>query len=374
MAEHCARLACGCVIDAAHHVLGTTKGEASSSSPAMGSPPVAGSPSRRPRASFALVRPPGHHAGYDDTPNHRAEGFCFFNSVAVAAGCVLRSGAAERVCILDWDVHHGNGTQQLFYDDGRVLYISLHRFGDRWYPETGDVDEVGEGAGVGMNVNIPWPENGLGDSDYLAAFHLVVLPIILSHNPDLLLLSAGFDAADGDAQGKMHVTPTGFASLTTLLMRKLRCPIAAALEGGYNRVVTPQCTEAVIRVLLGERPDAPQTQLLKPCTETTLREVIKVHQAHWPVLGGQEEALARFFHEAAAKGQPPRVWRRTASSSHARRRRRCADGRAAGATRARCGANCRMTSTSARAATACDGTSRDEARGAGPQRRRPGPR
>ena len=228
---------------------------------------------------------------------------------------MLRSGAAERVCILDWDVHHGNGTQQLFYDDGRVLYISLHRFGDRWYPETGDVDEVGEGAGVGMNVNIPWPENGLGDSDYLAAFHLVVLPIILSHNPDLLLLSAGFDAADGDAQGKMHVTPTGFASLTTLLMRKLRCPIAAALEGGYNRVVTPQCTEAVIRVLLGERPDAPQTQLLKPCTETTLREVIKVHQAHWPVLGGQEEALARFFHEAAAKGQPPRVSKRSRTAS-----------------------------------------------------------
>ena len=113
----------------------------------------------------------------------------------------------------------------------------------------------------------------------------------------------------------MHVTPTGFASLTTLLMRKLRCPIAAALEGGYNRVVTPQCTEAVIRVLLGERPDAPQTQLLKPCTETTLREVIKVHQAHWPVLGGQEEALARFFYEAAAKGQPPRVSKRSRTAS-----------------------------------------------------------
>ena len=144
-ADAAARLACGCVIEAA---LGVLK-EAANPSPKA-------PPDYRPLA-FALVRPPGHHAGADDTPGHRAEGFCFYNSVAVAAGCAIAQGSTK-VCILDWDVHHGNGTQHLFYEDGRVLYISLHRYGDRWYPETGSADEVGERGGVGTNVNVPWPE------------------------------------------------------------------------------------------------------------------------------------------------------------------------------------------------------------------------
>ena len=152
------------MIDAALDVLGATK-------------KASQAPSARP-LSFALVRPPGHHAGADDTPGHRAEGFCFFNSAAVAAGVVLERGLAQKVCILDWDVHHGNGTQQLFYGDSRMLYLSLHRYGDRWYPETGAADEVGEGKGKGATVNVPWPENGMSDNDYYAAFELVLLPIL----------------------------------------------------------------------------------------------------------------------------------------------------------------------------------------------------
>ncbi len=301
-ADAAARLACGCVIDAA---LGVMR-EASA--------PAANAPVGFRPVSFALVRPPGHHAGADDTPGHRAEGFCFYNSVAVAAGCALEQGASK-VVILDWDVHHGNGTQHLFYDEGRVLYISLHRFGDRWYPETGAVDEVGEGAGAGRNVNIPWPDNGLHDTDYLAAFTLVVLPILRAFGPDLLLISAGFDAADGDAQGRMKVTPAGFAHMTAMLLQAVSCPVACALEGGYNPLVTSECCEAVLRVLLGEEAPPPAPQLLSRCCEPTLRAVVSKQQAHWPVLrDGRKGVLDRFFAEAAAIGQPERVSKRARSA------------------------------------------------------------
>ena len=122
--------------------------------------------------AFAVVRPPGHHADCG-----RATGFCFFNNAAVAARVALERGAARRVLILDWDVHHGNGVQDILYEDPRVLYVSLHRYGDGFYPGTGAATEIGAGAGKGFNVNIPWEEKGLGDADYLAAFDLVVDPV-----------------------------------------------------------------------------------------------------------------------------------------------------------------------------------------------------
>ena len=170
------------------------------------------------RLAFALVRPPGHHAGCDSTPGHHAEGFCFYNSVAVAAGVALDSGLAERVCIIDWDVHHGTGTQSIYWEDSRVLYISLHRYGGRWYPQTGSIKEEGAGRGRGYNVNIAWPEDGLTDSDYLAAFRLIVMPILEEFGPCLMLVSAGFDAGEGDVQGKMRVSPSGFGAFTRELM------------------------------------------------------------------------------------------------------------------------------------------------------------
>ena len=297
-ADTAARLACGCVIDATLDVIREAA-----------APPAKAPRGYRP-VSFALVRPPGHHAGADDTPGHRAEGFCFYNSVAVAAGCALAQGV-RKIAILDWDVHHGNGTQHLFYEEARVLYISLHRFGDRWYPETGELDEVGAGAGVGRNVNIPWPENGMHDTDYLAAFTLVVLPILRAFGPDLLVISAGFDAADGDAQGRMKVTPAGFAQMTAMLLQTVSCPVCCALEGGYNRLVTSECCEAVLRVLLGEQAPMPPPQLLSRCCEPTLRAVMSTQKAHWPVLSDDSEGvLDRFFAEAAAVGQPERMSKR----------------------------------------------------------------
>ena len=301
-ADNAARLACGCVIDAAHHVSQTTATDDNGSS----------SGARR-RTAFALVRPPGHHAGFDDTPGHRAEGFCFYNSVAVAAGCLLASGHARRVAIVDWDVHHGNGTQRLFYNDSRVLYISLHRYGAGWYPESGAIDESGEGDGVGFNVNIPWPANDIGDTDYLAAFHTIVVPILQGFAADALLVSAGFDAAEGDAQGRMRVTPSGFAAMMRVLLEGTSCPVAAALEGGYNSVVTSQCCEAVIRVLLGEEVAPPPTQRLSKHCQPTLRQVLDVQRPHWPVLRGS--MMDGYFARAATQQvAPARLSKRSRAS------------------------------------------------------------
>jgi histone deacetylase 6 len=272
-----ARLACGCVIDAAMAVL---------------------APSSAFSSSFALVRPPGHHAGFDDTPGHRAEGFCFYNSVAVAAGCALATERAQRVCILDWDVHHGNGTQRLFWRDPRVLYISLHRFdADRWYPKTGAPTDVGEGEGAGYTVNIGWPEDGLGNAEYIAAFSLLVLPLVRAFDPSLLLVSAGFDAADGDLQGRMKLTAGGFGAISAALL-SLGVPTSFALEGGYSLEATSRCCEAVLRVMLGEPLEHQPRARLSRCCERALRATMQAHEARWPVLRAQLDALVAYCEEA----------------------------------------------------------------------------
>ncbi len=137
------------------------------------------------RNAFAIVRPPGHHA---EPTEHM--GFCFFNNVAVAAREVQRQGLAKKVLILDWDVHHGNGTQRAFWDDPNVLYISIHRHdGGKFYPSSdfGALDMVGEGEGEGKSVNIPWPGPGFGDGDYIYAFQKIVMPIAYEFAPDLVI-------------------------------------------------------------------------------------------------------------------------------------------------------------------------------------------
>ncbi|KAF6252538.1 hypothetical protein COO60DRAFT_516835 [Scenedesmus sp. NREL 46B-D3] len=155
------------------------------------------------RTAFAIVRPPGHHA-----ESQELMGFCFFNNVAVAAHAALEQPGMERVLILDWDIHHGNGTQQIFQEDPRVLVVSLHRRDGNFYPQgCGYANEVGKGPGRGFNVNVPWTSKGMGDADYLAAFDLLLDPIITQFNPQLVLISAGFDAVDGDFLGRCHVSP-----------------------------------------------------------------------------------------------------------------------------------------------------------------------
>jgi acetoin utilization deacetylase AcuC-like enzyme len=179
----------------------------------------------------ALLRPPGHHA----RPG-RAMGFCLLNNVAVAAAHA-RSRGLERIAIVDWDVHHGNGTQEMFWRDPHVLYVSMHQ--SPFYPGTGEVDEVGEGDGRGYTVNVPLAAGG-GDAVYASAFERVVLPVVEAYSPDLVLVSAGFDASARDPLAQMDLSPAAFGWMARKLGRladmSAKGRMALVLEGGYDLV------------------------------------------------------------------------------------------------------------------------------------------
>ena len=178
---------------------------------------------------LAVVRPPGHHATRD-----RAMGFCLLNNVAVAAAAARAAGAA-RVAIVDWDVHHGNGTQDIFWDDPNVLYLSVHQF--PYYPGTGAPTEIGGPAAAGATINVGLP-SGSGDSDYAAVFDHVVIPALARFAPDIVLVSAGFDAFEHDPIAGMRVSNAGFAAMARRLRvvadRHASGRIVAVLEGGYD--------------------------------------------------------------------------------------------------------------------------------------------
>lgn len=235
--------------------------------------------------AVAVVRPPGHHAECAE-----AMGFCLFNNVGVAAEVVKRKHGVKRVLIVDWDVHHGNATQNMFLDDPAVLYVSLHRYDNGlFYPgPSGSPDIVGTKEGTGRNVNIGWNTRNVGDGAYLAAFNLVILPICEEYRPELIIISAGFDSAEGDYLGGIKVTPGGYAQLTRMLMNVCE-KVVVVLEGGYNIRSISLSMAAVVSTLLGDEPQAardPNT-LDVSCLQsiyTTLRH----HQKHWKNLEGVE--------------------------------------------------------------------------------------
>ncbi|HTT77890.1 MAG TPA: histone deacetylase [Candidatus Binataceae bacterium] len=202
--------------------------------------------------AFAIVRPPGHHA----LPG-RAMGFCFFNNIAIAAKWLIERRGLSRVLILDWDVHHGNGTQEMFYASPQVLYMSTHQ--SPFYPGSGGLEETGTGAGNGFTVNLPLPAT-FGDNEYLYGFDHLLMPIAHEFKPEFVLISAGFDSHYRDPLGSMRVTEAGFAAMTRRLklLADEYCggKLVAVLEGGYDLKALTDSGRAVIEEL-GRSGDDP---------------------------------------------------------------------------------------------------------------------
>ncbi|KAI5300087.1 Histone deacetylase hda1 [Ascosphaera atra] len=239
--------------------------------------------------AIGVIRPPGHHAEHDKTM-----GFCVFNNVCVATkACQKEFGErCRKVLILDWDVHHGNGTQEAFYDDPNVLYMSLHVFRDgTFYPggDAGDYDHCGEGNGLGRNVNVPWPIQGMGDGDYLYAFQQVIMPIAYEFDPDLVIISAGFDAAAGDELGGCFVTPPCYAHMTRMLMNLAQGKVAVCLEGGYNFRSISKSALAVARTLMGEPPDRLSSTAASNVAVKTVELVKREQSKYWQCLYPKRE-------------------------------------------------------------------------------------
>jgi acetoin utilization deacetylase AcuC-like enzyme len=227
---------------------------------------------------MALVRPPGHHA-----ERERAMGFCFYNSVAAAAAHALSLGM-ERVAVMDYDVHHGNGTQWIFYEDPRVLYVSTHQY--PFYPGTGAAGDVGRGKGAGFTLNVPL-EAGSTDGDYADVFKALVIPVIDQFKPELVLISAGYDAHERDPLARMRLSTSGYSALTKSLceVADTHCHgrVVAVTEGGYDLTALKACLESSIAILDGAPLTKPQ-EPPQPATDRsrlTIAAVRSTQSKYW---------------------------------------------------------------------------------------------
>ncbi len=245
------------------------------------------------RRVFANVRPPGHHAMAD-----RGMGFCVLSNVALAAHHARTTYGLERILVLDWDVHHGNGTQDAFYGDPGVLFVSVHQ--DDHYPAGwGAADQVGTGEGTGFTVNVPLPA-GSGEATYRAAFDRVIAPVVAAYRPELIIVSAGQDASVRDANGRMYLTVGAYRWLTEALMAMADATaggrIVIAQEGGYSESYAPWCTFAIVATLAGE-PELIQDPIaargfdrnrtatvVNAAAEAMLADTVAEHSRYWPDL------------------------------------------------------------------------------------------
>ena len=231
--------------------------------------------------ALAFVRPPGHHA-----ERARAMGFCLYNNAAVAAAHARLRGAA-RVAVVDYDVHHGNGTQWIFYDDPNVLYVSTHQY--PFYPGTGAADDIGRGEGAGTTLNIPLAA-GATDADQDLVFRDAVLPVLGAFGPDLLILSAGFDAHADDPLGGMQLTVEGFRTLNRRLrafaVAHCRGRLAVVTEGGYNLDALEACLDMTLETCAEELAGSiPEVQGPAEIARAVLPTVRQAQAAYWPALG-----------------------------------------------------------------------------------------
>ncbi|KAK9723163.1 Histone deacetylase domain [Popillia japonica] len=234
------------------------------------------------RSGAAFIRPPGHHALSDE-----AQGFCFISNVAVAAKYILKNNYAKKILIVDFDIHHGNGTQSAFYDSDEVLYISIHKYNyGQFFPfhKDANYDKIGAGKGAGFNVNIPFNKNKMTDSDYIAVFHRLVLPISYSYSPDVVIISAGFDAGVRDTIGNYSVSPEAFGHFVQLLKPLAGGKLILALEGGYNVNTLAFSMNMCVKVLLGDPLPKLAIDEVNASTTTTIENVITCQKAYWPIL------------------------------------------------------------------------------------------
>jgi acetoin utilization deacetylase AcuC-like enzyme len=234
---------------------------------------------RNPKSIFAFVRPPGHHA-----EQAQGMGFCLFNNIAIAAEYAKEKYGLKRILIVDWDLHHGNGTQHTFYRDPGVLFFSSHQY--PYYPGTGGFEEVGSGDGEGFTVNAPFP-TGFGDAEYIHVYSRILRPIALEYRPELILVSAGFDTFIQDPLGGMKVTGHGFGELARIVqdISRKTCPgrILLTLEGGYNPEGLRNGVRAVLLTLLGEQ-NPPAVLTPSPVAELVIERINKVHRKYWKSL------------------------------------------------------------------------------------------
>jgi len=232
------------------------------------------------RAAVAVVRPPGHHA-----ERNRAMGFCLFNNVAVAAAHARHLGA-RRVAIVDYDVHHGNGTQHILENDQHVLYISTHQY--PYYPGTGAVEEIGRDQARGFTVNVPL-DAGAVDEDYQVVFDRIVLPVLTQFEPDLLLISAGFDAHQDDPLGGMRLTTAAFGAMTAALRgvaeECCRGRVVAVTEGGYDLQALAASLDAAVSALDGSppAPQWPSSGIASARGRESADAAVRALRSHWQV-------------------------------------------------------------------------------------------
>ncbi|XP_068852098.1 polyamine deacetylase HDAC10 isoform X3 [Aphelocoma coerulescens] len=242
------------------------------------------------RNGMALVRPPGHHS-----QRNAANGFCLFNNVAIAAEYAKLKYGLQRILIVDWDVHHGQGIQYIFEEDPSVLYFSWHRYEHQeFWPslKESDYDAVGRGKGKGFNINLPWNKVGMGNSDYLAAFFHVLLPVAFEFDPELVIVSSGYDSGIGDPEGQMNATPEVFAHLTHFLMQLANGKLCVILEGGYHLKSLGESVCMTVKTLLGD-PVPQITGEMAPCLSAveSIQNVRAAHKPYWKWLAHEETSF-----------------------------------------------------------------------------------
>ncbi len=234
--------------------------------------------------AFAFVRPPGHHAGEGNSA-----GFCVFNNVAIGAMHAMKKHGMKKILIVDWDLHHGNGTQKTFYSDRRVLYFSTHQY--PFYPGTGGLQEIGEGQALGYTVNVPL-RHGAVNGTFVSIFRSILEPIANAFNPELILVSAGFDTYYQDPLGSMRVTPEGFAAMARVLLNIAdKCCLGrmvAVLEGGYHTIGLARSSKAMLEEMFDEThwTDKKLDEMEQHADEENkpvIRSVINVMRPYWDV-------------------------------------------------------------------------------------------